>query len=108
MLPRLILSLIVSWLVLAVIRGAMQGVGPRNPSYRRGAPSPGAGAQRRQALAVLGLYDGAKPAEIKKAYRDLAGKYHPDRVAHLGPELVELTSEKLKQINAAHDFLNGK
>jgi DnaJ like chaperone protein len=54
------------------------------------------------------LYDGAKPDEIKKAYRQLAAKYHPDRVAHLGPELVELTSEKFKQIKAAYEFLEGK
>ena len=104
----MILGLIVSWLVLTVIRAAMQSVAPANAQYRRGAPQLGVRAQRRKALAVLGLYEGAKPAEIKKAYRELAGKYHPDRVAHLGPELVELTSEKLKQINAANDFLKGK
>ncbi len=108
MLPRLILGLFVSWLLLAVIRAVLQSVAPRTAHRRRGTPTLGAQAQRRKALAVLGLYEGAKPAEIKKAYRDLAGKYHPDRVAHLGPELVELTSEKLKQINGAKDFLQGK
>lgn len=107
MLTRLILGLFISWLLLTVIRAAVQSVAPRT-TYHRGAPPLGVQAQRRKALAVLGLYEGAKPAEIKKAYRKLAGKYHPDRVAHLGPELVELTSEKLKQINAANDFLKGK
>lgn len=107
MLPRLILGLIVSWLLLAVIRAAAQSFAPRT-AHRRGAPPLGVQAQRRKALAVLGLYEGAKPAEIKKAYRGLAATYHPDRVAHLGPELVELTSEKLKQINAANDFLKGR
>jgi len=108
MLVRFVLGVIVFWLVLSVIRSATEAPAPRNPHYRRGAPLPGIKAKRREALAVLGLYDGAKAAEIKKAYRDLAAKYHPDRVAHLGPELVELTSEKFKQINAAYDFLNGK
>lgn len=103
---RLIVGFVVTWLVLTVIRAAIQGAVPRNPPYRR-RPTPNAGARRRQALAVLGLYDGAKPAEIKKAYRELAAKYHPDRVAHLGPELVELTSEKFKQINAAYEYLTG-
>lgn len=107
MLFRLILSFIVVWLVMTVIRAAIQGAAPRNPRYRRG-PSPNLQAQRREALAVLGLYDGAKPAEIRKAYKELAAKYHPDRVAHLGPELVELTSEKFKELNAAYEFLNGK
>jgi DnaJ like chaperone protein len=104
MFVRLILGVIVSWLVLTVIRAAAEAASPRNARYRR-ATSPGA---RSRALALLGLYDGAKPAEIKKAYRELASKYHPDRVAHLGPELVELTSEKFKEINAAYAFLNGK
>ncbi|MGD8330255.1 MAG: J domain-containing protein [Acidobacteriota bacterium] len=107
MLMRLIVSFIVAWLVLTVVRAAMQGAAPRNPRYRKG-PPPSLQAKRREALAILGLYDGAKPAEIRKAYRELASKYHPDRVAHLGPELVELTSEKFKQITAAYEFLNGK
>ncbi len=97
----------VIWLVMTVFRAAIQGAAPRDPRYRRG-PSPGMQAKRREALAVLGLYDGAKPAEIRKAYKELAAKYHPDRVAHLGPELVELTSEKFKELNAAYQFLLGK
>ena len=79
--------------------------GNRQPGRK---PAPATKSQRRQALAALGLYDGAKQADIKKAYKELAAKYHPDRVAHLGPELVELTTEKFKQINAAYAFLNGK
>lgn len=107
MLVRLIVGLITGWLLLTVVRAALQGQPPRNSRYRTG-PPPGVRSKRREALAVLGLYDGAKPAEIKKAYRELAAKYHPDRVAHLGPELVELTSEKFKQISAAYNLLIGK
>lgn len=107
MLFRAILYTIIAWVILTVIRAAIQGAAPKNPRYRDGRPRPGAVAARRQALAVLGLYDGAKPEEIKKAYKELAAKYHPDRVAHLGPELVELSSEKFKEISAAYEFLNG-
>ena len=107
MLVRFVLSLIAVWFVMTVIRAAIQGAAPRNPRYRR-APSPGLKSQRRRALAVLGLYDGAKAAEIKKAYKGLAAKYHPDRVAHLGPELVELSSEKFKEITAAYEFLTSR
>ncbi|MGC9363016.1 MAG: TerB family tellurite resistance protein [Fidelibacterota bacterium] len=39
---------------------------------------------------------------IKKAYRDLAVKYHPDKVANLGPEIQELAEEKFKAINDAY------
>ena len=104
---RFVISMLVLWVVLTVIRAAIDRAAPKNPRYRHG-PAPSVQAQRREALAILGLYDNAKPAEIKKAYRDMAAKYHPDRVAHLGPELVELTSEKFKQINAAYEFLTGK
>jgi DnaJ like chaperone protein len=64
--------------------------------------------QRRKALATLGLSEGASKAEIHEAFKQLARKYHPDRVAHLGPELIELTSEKFKEISEAHDLLTGK
>jgi len=107
MLFRFVLFSIVAWVVLTVIRAAIQGAVSKNPRYRDDRPRPRAVGARRQALAILGLYDGAKPDEIKKAYKELASKYHPDRVAHLGPELVELTSEKFKEINAAYEFLNG-
>ena len=107
MLFRLILAIIATWLVLTVIRAAIDAAAPRNLGYRRPSSS-GVAAGRRQALATLGLYDSATNAEIKKAYKEMAVKYHPDRVAHLGPELVELTSEKFKKISAAYELLNGR
>jgi DnaJ like chaperone protein len=107
MFVRLILGLIVSWLIMTVVRAAVQAAVPSKSRSRRGR-APATKSQRRQALAALGLYDGAKAADIKRAYKELATKYHPDRVAHLGPELVELTTEKFKQINAAYAFLTGK
>ncbi|MBU0711882.1 DnaJ domain-containing protein [bacterium] len=39
---------------------------------------------------------------IKKAYRGLAVKYHPDKVASLGPEIQNLAEEKFKAINDAY------
>lgn len=40
---------------------------------------------------------------IKKAYRTLAKKYHPDRVAHLGEEHVESAKEKFQTVQEAYD-----
>ena len=57
---------------------------------------------------VLGVLKTASDSDIKKAYRGLASKYHPDRVAHLGPELEALTAEKFKEISAAYQHLTGK
>ncbi len=50
---------------------------------------------------VLGVSPNASDADIKKAYRDLARKYHPDNY-HDNP-LADLASEKMKEINEAYD-----
>jgi curved DNA-binding protein len=50
---------------------------------------------------VLGVDKGASADEIKKAFRKLAVKYHPDKTA--GDKAAE---EKFKQINEAYDVLS--
>ena len=50
---------------------------------------------------ILGVAETATDDEIKKAYRDLARKYHPDHY-HDNP-LADLAQEKMKEINAAYE-----
>ena len=50
---------------------------------------------------VLGVSRDASMDEIKKAYRNLARKYHPDNY-HDNP-LADLAQEKMKEINAAYE-----
>ena len=52
---------------------------------------------------VLGLKEGASIEEIKKAYRELVKKYHPDR--YMDNPLSDLAEEKLREINEAYDYL---
>jgi tetratricopeptide (TPR) repeat protein len=53
---------------------------------------------------VLGVSENASEEDIKKAYRTLVKKYHPDRYAG-NPKAAEAAAEKLKQINQAYDML---
>lgn len=53
---------------------------------------------------VLGVSEKASEEDIKRAYRSLVKKYHPDRYAG-DPKAEAAASEKLKQINQAYDML---
>jgi curved DNA-binding protein CbpA len=50
---------------------------------------------------VLGVSPSASDEEVKKAYRDLARKYHPDK--YRDSDLADLANEKMKEINAAYE-----
>ena len=50
---------------------------------------------------VLGVSPDASDDEIKKAYRELAKKYHPDN--YINNPLKDLADEKMKEINEAYD-----
>ncbi len=52
---------------------------------------------------ILGVSPDVSDEELKKAYRTLAKKYHPDRYA--GNPLEKTASEKMKQINEAYDMI---
>ncbi|SHE51363.1 J domain-containing protein [Clostridium fallax] len=52
---------------------------------------------------VLGIREGASEDEIKKAYRDLAKKYHPDQYGN--NPLKDLAEEKMRELNEAYDYL---
>ena len=55
---------------------------------------------------VLGVPSTATDEEVKKAYRNLAKKYHPDNY-HDDP-LADLAQEKMKEINEAYELLNAR
>lgn len=51
---------------------------------------------------ILEIEPAATDQEIKKAYRSMAARFHPDKVQHLGPEFQKMAEEKFKAINEAY------
>ena len=51
---------------------------------------------------ILEIKSNASDSELKKAYRKMATKYHPDKVNHLGNDLKKLAEEKIKSVNEAY------
>lgn len=54
---------------------------------------------------ILEITPNATNEEVKKAYRKMAIKYHPDKVATLGPDVQKAAEEKFKAISQAYDAI---
>ena len=57
---------------------------------------------------VLGIPRNASSGEIRNAYRELANRYHPDKVSHLGEEFRDLAEQRFKEVQSAYRELTGK
>ncbi len=62
-------------------------------------------ASNRDPYDVLGVRRGANQDEIKRAYRELVKKYHPDN--YKNHPLENLAKEKMQEINEAYDTLTS-
>lgn len=54
---------------------------------------------------VLEIPKTATDDEVKKAYRKMAKKYHPDKVGHLGKEHQEAAEEKFREVQKAYEMI---
>lgn len=54
---------------------------------------------------ILGIDPTATDEEVKKAYRRMAVKYHPDKVATLGEDVQRAAEEKFKAISQAYEAI---
>jgi DnaJ like chaperone protein len=52
---------------------------------------------------ILEIEPSATNDEVKKAYRRMAMKYHPDKVSHLGDDFRKTADEKFKKVNESYE-----
>ncbi|MCF0207105.1 MAG: DnaJ domain-containing protein, partial [Bacteroidales bacterium] len=52
---------------------------------------------------ILGITKDATDDEVKRAYKQMAMKHHPDKVADMGEDVVRKATEKFQAINDAYN-----
>ena len=63
------------------------------------------GTSLEEAYKVLEIDPSASNDEVRAAYRRLALKHHPDRVATLGEDIKKAAEEKFQSINNAKELI---
>jgi DnaJ like chaperone protein len=68
-----------------------------------GGGSTGRAVNMSKAYEILGIERSSTEEDIKKAYRQMALKFHPDRVTHLGEDVRKAAEEKFKKVQEAYE-----
>jgi DnaJ like chaperone protein len=90
----------------AMLRARQVGGGSAHGGQRQAASQ---GPTLQQSYATLGLESDAGDQEVKRAYRKLVSKYHPDKLISQGlpDEMMEVSKRRVREINAAYDTIKS-
>lgn len=80
------------------------------PGGDRGPFSQGSPGGPRDPYSVLGCSPSSSDEEIKKCYREMLGRYHPDKFIgqKLDPEFIKLAERKFQEIQEAYETLRRR
>ena len=62
-------------------------------------------AETNSAYKILEINPDASDEEVKKAYRKMAMKYHPDKVSYLGKDVQKAANDKFRKVNEAYQTI---
>ncbi|MEM6722651.1 MAG: DnaJ domain-containing protein [Bacteroidota bacterium] len=68
----------------------------------------GSSSQRARHYQILEVSQAASDEEVKKSYRRLVKKYHPDLVQHLGEDVQKAAAEKFQKLQEAYDAVRDE
>jgi DnaJ like chaperone protein len=90
----------------AMLRARQVGGGS---AHGAGQQAPSRGQSLQQSYATLGLKPEASAQEVKRAYRKLVSRYHPDKLVSQGlpDEMMEVSKKRVREINAAYDTIKA-
>lgn len=87
--------------------GSGSGSGHSGRQGRQGRSGGSASSYAKDPYKVLGLTSAATDEEVKKAYRRLAMKYHPDKVEGMGEEIKKNAEAQFREINEAYEQIKS-
>lgn len=104
-------ELIVLWgKWLGWLPGKVEGLSSTEDEQRsRGAPA-SSGGEFQDALRLLGVKADAEPAQIKRAYRRLLSRHHPDKIAGSGANQIQVrdATEKTRELHHAYAVIRDR
>jgi len=87
------------------VSGGFGGFGGGRGREGNSSASSSSAGYKKDPYKVLGIDSSASDEEIKKAYRRMAMKYHPDKVEGMGDEVKKNAEAQFREINEAYETL---